>query len=423
MSADRVDGASAPRRDGSPQTSSALPPSVLAVLAFCGGFAPFAVDTYLPGLPAIAREFHTSASLAQLTLTAFLIPLGLRQLVIGPLSDQIGRKRPMLVGLAGSMVASIVCAVAPSIGVLIAGRALQGAFGAAAIVLARAVVADLGRTPVRIAKAFGIVIAIQSVAPALAPVVGGLIVPAYTWRGVFWFLALLGALLTLAVWFVVPESLPADRRHGGGVPTALGNMGILLRQKEFVAPTLTFWVTFVLMFAYVAGSPFVLQDIAGFSDRGFAVVFAVNSLALVAASITSGRLVGRVGHVRLATFAVALMTVAVLWLMIAVFVLDTAAWAVIPGFFLLVTGNGLLFSLTSSLAVSVAGPRAGAASALLGSGQYVLASASAPLSGLGGGRSAVPMVCIMGVASIAQVSLLLRLRRLARTGAYDTDSD
>lgn len=160
-------------RSESDETQEGLSRPLLILLAMCGGFSPFAVDTYLPGLPQIAQELHTSASMAQITLTAFLIPLVLMQLVIGLLSDQLGRRKLLLVGLVGAFLASVLCAVAPSIEILLLGRFLQGSFGAAAIVLSRAVVADLYTSQKAMAKAFSAVIAVQSVAPAIAPVIGG----------------------------------------------------------------------------------------------------------------------------------------------------------------------------------------------------------------------------------------------------------
>lgn len=392
---------------------------MLITLALCGGFAPFAIDTYLPGLPQISRDFHTAASLAQVTLTAFLIPLGLMQLVIGPLSDQVGRRKPLLIGLAGSVLAAVLCAVAPSIWVLILARALQGMCGATAVVLSRAVVADLGKTPAGIGKAFATVIAIQSIAPAVAPVVGGLLVPSLGWRGVFWFLAGLGALMVIAVAVIIDESLDEENRQPRGLRSAGEGFVALLGTREFLTPTVMFWSTFAPMFAYIAGSPFVLQDIAGFSQRQFALAFGINSLALLTASVTTGRIIDRLGHLRIAQFAVTLMAVAIVWLAMAVVGLDTRAWAVVPGFFVLVIGNGMLFPVLSSLAVAGAGARAGSASALLGAGQFVLAAVVAPLTGLGGGVTAAPMVTIMMLASVVQLTLFTRLRRLARQGVYD----
>lgn len=383
---------------------------LLLALAICGGFAPFAIDAYLPGLPAIADEFGVEASTAQLSLTGFLVAMGLSQLIIGPVSDQYGRRRLLLLGLAGAALASLACALAPSMWVLIVARVAQGAFGAAGILLSRAIVADLG-SGIGVARAFSLLMSIQSLAPVVAPMAGGLLVPTLGWRSVFVFLALLSGTALLLAWRLVPESLPVEDRHPAGIGAALRSMGHLLTSRHYVAAVGLFIMTFCVMFAYIAGSPFVLQRINGFTDVQYSIAFAINSGTLLVTNLLNARIVQRVDVHRWVSIMSGVLAVAVLWLTLSVLVLDTAAWAVLIGFFLIVVSNGFLFPNIAAITLEASGGRNGSGSALMGAGQFTLAAIVAPLTGLGDGTTALPMVVVMLVAVAAQLTFLTLLHR------------
>lgn len=388
-------------------TASGPPKGVLFVLAMCGGFAPFAIDAYLPGLPQIASEFGTEASLVQFTLTGFMVALGLMQLVIGPLSDQLGRRKLFLIGVFGSAVASVICAIAPNIWILILARILQGAFGAAGVVLSRAIVADLS-SGVGMAKAFSLLMSIQSLAPVLAPILGGIIVPNLGWRAVFWFLAALSCSLGLAAIFLVRETLPPELRQSGGPRAAARDMATLLRYTHFVAPMLMFAAVFMGMFAYISASPFILQRIVGLSETQFSIVFAVNSASILAANLISGRLVSRIRPLTIVVIASYVMVGAALWLAFAVLALDTSGWAICIGFFALVSTTGFLMPNIASATISAAGRRSGSGSALMGATQFLLAAISAPLTGIGDGTTALPFIVVLLVA-VAIQQIVLRI--------------
>lgn len=390
--------------------SSRLPTRIVLILALCGGFGPFAVDAYMPGMVDIANEFGVQASTAQLTLTGFLLALGLGQLVLGPLSDQVGRRRIMLIGLTGATLASILCAVAPTIWILITARILQGAFGAAGVVLSKAIVADLA-TGADMAKAFSLLMSVQSLAPIIAPIVGGILVPGFGWRSVFWFLSVLGLIMLTCVAVFVGESLPPQDRHTGGARRALGDMGALLRSPEYVAAVVMFTVSFGVLFSYISASPFILQRMLGFSQVEYSVVFTINSLAIFASNLVNARLVGRYAPLHVATRAALMLMLGVVWMLVAVLVLDLATWAVLVGFFSLTACVGLLFPNISALAVRAAGARRGAGSAVLGAAQMTMAAGVAPLAGLGDGRSALPMVALMAVFAMCMAVALPVLRR------------
>ena len=376
-----------------------------------GGFGPFAIDTYLPGMPGIADEFGASPALTQLTLTTFMLSLGLCQLVIGPQSDQLGRRRLLLIGVGGSALASILCALAPNIWILILGRALQGALGAAGVVLSRAIIVDLGKG-VGIAKAFATLMAVQTLAPVLAPIVGGIIVPAFGWRATFWFLAIFSSVLFVATAVLIKESLPHEERTTGGVPNALRSMATLLRSTSYLAPLATFVSTFGVLFAYISASPFVLQRIGGLSEAQYSIVFTVNSLALLAGSIVSGRIVDRFGPLRIALAAAIPFALAVVFTAIAVFAWGAPAWAMIIGFFFVAGSNGMLMPNIASIVMTSAATSSGAGSALMDAAQFSLAAAVAPLTGLAGEFSAVPMAVIMLVMLAIQICCLAAVRRV-----------
>lgn len=395
---------------------SPIPAPTLIVLAMCGGLAPMAIDAYVAGLPQMSRELGSSASATQLTLTGFMVPLGLMQLVIGPLSDQMGRRRLMLIGLAGTGVSAIGCALAPTIHLLVAARVLQGAFGAAWVVLSRAVIADLGRG-VGMAKAFALLMSIQSVAPVVAPVIGGLIIPVFTWRGVFWFLAGFTALLCVGAALLIPETLPAESRRAGGVRSALADMRHLLGQRRFMSGVLMFVAAFAIMFSYISASSFVLQGIVGLTQAQYSTAFSINSVMLLVASLVSGRVLGgKVSPQRVVTVAGAGSTMAVLWLTAAVLLFSSPGWMILSGFFLLVTCQGFIFPNLAAIVVEAAGERSGSGSALMGASQMVVAACVAPLTGIGNGNgngtTAVPMIVVMLTAATVMAVTFLRVRRL-----------
>ena len=281
----------------------------IVILGALSAFGPLSLDMYLPGLPSLTRELGTSASAGQLTITGCMLGLGLGQLVAGPVSDTLGRRRPLLIGLAGYIAASLACAAAPSIAVLVVVRLIQGMAGGVGVVIARAVVRDLCEGAVA-ARMFSLLMAITGVAPVFAPLVGGQALAFTSWRGVFVILAVIGVPLLLVAVSGLPETLPVARRHGGGLRPTLRTFGRLLRDRRFSPYAFAFSLSFTAMFAYIAGSSFVLENIYGLSPQAFSVVFAVNSVGLIAMSQVGGRLVGRVGAARLLRRGLVAVTVA-----------------------------------------------------------------------------------------------------------------
>ncbi len=395
---------------------------LLLILGALSAFAPLSIDMYLPALPALGRGFGVSAAQVQLTLSACLLGLALGQLVAGPLSDALGRRRPLLVGVAAYTVASLLCVLAPSVGALVAVRFVQGLAGAAGIVIARAVVRDR-YAGVAAARYFSLLMLVNGLAPILAPIIGGQLLRVTSWRGVFVVLAAIGALLLLATASGLDETLAPADRHTGGLPATLSTFRRLLADRFFVGYALSSGLSFAAMFAYIAGSPFVLQDIYGLSPQLFSLVFGVNALGIMAASQINGQLVGRVPLPRLLAMGLtgtALGGIAVLAAVLG----HVGLIGVTPALFVVVSSQGIVLPNATSLALSGHPSTAGSASALLGVLQYVIGAAAAPLVGVGGTATALPMAVVIALlGSLALATYLLLARGAAgRITALSSDA-
>jgi DHA1 family bicyclomycin/chloramphenicol resistance-like MFS transporter len=280
-----------------PRSPRLLPHGRLVVLlGALSAFGPLSMDMYLPGLPSMARDLSAPAWAAQLTITTSMLGLAGGQLVAGPISDALGRRRPLLTGVAAYAAASLLCALAPNIWILLFLRLVQGAAGAAGIVIARAIVRDL-HEGIAAARVFALLMLVSGLAPILAPVVGGQLLHVTDWRGIFVALAGIGAVLVLAAWWALGETLAPRARHGGGLAATLSVFGGLVRDRAFLGYTLAMGLSFGAMAAYIAGSPFVLQNIYGVSPQLFSLLFALNAVGATAcaARVADHRRVRRAG--------------------------------------------------------------------------------------------------------------------------------
>jgi DHA1 family bicyclomycin/chloramphenicol resistance-like MFS transporter len=338
--------------------------------------------------------------------------------VIGPLSDQRGRRGLLLAGTAVCAVAGLVCALAPSIGVLVVARFVQGFGGAAGVVLARAVIADRA-SGVAAARLFAVMMMIQGVAPVLAPLVGGGLVTAVGWRGVFGILAALSALMIVGVLLRVPETLPAERRTRG--LAAFGrDARAVLTNRRYLGYTATLVLGFAAMFAYISASPFVLQNILGLSVGWYSVAFAANALGLAGVSALAGHLVQRVAPRRLLAIGVTAVLVLCALLLVDVAVLDLPLWPTLVLMFLTVSALGLVFGNATTLATDEVARTAGTGSAVMGALQFGLAAVVSPLVGLRGEHDALPMALTMLAAAVLAAAALVTLTR-GRTGTAHAD--
>ncbi|MBB2899923.1 DHA1 family bicyclomycin/chloramphenicol resistance-like MFS transporter [Kineococcus radiotolerans] len=399
---------------GAATPSQEVPPRLLVTIALLCAIGPFGIDTYLPTFPDLARDLSTSAARVQLTLTTFMLGMAVGQLVLGPLSDRLGRRRLLLAGTAVTFLAGVVCALSPSIGVLVAARLVQGLAGAAGMVIGRAVIADLatGRTAARAFSTLGV---IGGVAPVLAPVLGGLIAGHGGWRGIFGVTALLAAAMLVAAWFVLPETLPRERRHAGGLREVASTARAVLSRRRYVGYVGCLVLVFATVFAYVSASPFVLQNVVGLSPRTYSVVFATNALGIVAAGAVSNRLLRRRTPAQVLTAGVALQVVCAAGLFTTVVALDAWAPAVLVLLWFTMFSIGLVFGNATALAADEVRFASGTGSALQGALQFTVGALVSSLVGLAGEHSAVPMVAVMLGCSGAAALVLVLVARPRRT--------
>jgi DHA1 family bicyclomycin/chloramphenicol resistance-like MFS transporter len=378
-------------------------------------FGPLSMDLYLPAFPQLAESLGAGQGAVQLTLTADVIGIVVGQLILGPMSDAWGRRRLLLGSTLVCAVASVLCALAPSAGLLVVWRFIQGASGGGGIVLARAIAADIA-SGVAAARLFSLFMTLSSVAPILAPVLGGLMLAVTgTWQPMFYLLAAISLLLAAVSWKVIPETLPVQARHRGGLrQTGRAFVG-LARDRVFTGYALTVAFAYASLFAYISASSFVLQDLYGLSATQFSLVFAANAAGMIVLGLLNARLVKRfavrnlliVGLIASSAAAVVLVLVAGTSLGVIAMLLPL---------FVVVATRGFVSANATVLGVERA-PAAGAASAVLGACMFGGGILVSPLLALGGEGSAMPMATVVAGGAIAALLATVFLTRDARTSA------
>ncbi|MBX5450902.1 Bcr/CflA family multidrug efflux MFS transporter [Thermogemmatispora sp.] len=390
---------------------------LIIILGSLSAFGPLSLDMYLPALPLLSQDLGANASEAQLTLSACLVGLALGQLLAGPLSDSLGRRRPLLIGLLIYILASLCCAVVPSITLLIGLRLIQGMAGAAGIVIARATVRDK-YSGILMARFFSMLMLVSGIAPIAAPLIGGFLLRLTTWRGIFLFLTLLVVLIWIAALLGLPESLPPERRQSGKLGTTLGTFRRLLTDKAFLSYALSCGLSAAAMFAYISGSPFVTQDIYGLSPQAFSLVFGTNALGIAIMGQINGRLVGRIAPRKLLAGALTAVALGSGGLFLAV-IGGVGLIGILPALFVVVASQGMVFPNAATLALTDHPREAGSAAALVGLLQFVLGAIASPLVGIAGSQTAVPMASIIGVLGL---SALLTFWLLGRRQPFQAAS-
>jgi DHA1 family bicyclomycin/chloramphenicol resistance-like MFS transporter len=387
------------------------------ILGSLTAVGPIAIDAYLPAFPTIAHDFHAAASTIQLTLTGLFVGLTLGQVVAGPLSDVLGRRRPLLIGLAAYAASSLACALAPSAEVLVVFRVIQGLGAATGVVIARAIVRDLF-TGYDAARFFSLLVIVTATSPIFAPLLGSLVLSLVSWRGIFALLFAVAVILTGAVLLGLRETLPPERRRRGGLPDALGSYRILLADRVFLGYALTFGAPFIGIFGYISGSSFVLQNLYGLSPQTYGLLFGLNGLGLVVASQVNRFLVGRVRPTRLLAVGIIGLATGSVFLAAGLLIGGLGVIAVVAPLALLVASVGFVAPNATALALSGHPEMAGTGSAILGVLQFGLGAAVAPLVGLAGTHSALPMAIAFGVgAACAAASFLLVARAAPGEGS------
>jgi DHA1 family bicyclomycin/chloramphenicol resistance-like MFS transporter len=367
---------------------------LLGSLALLG---PFTIDMYLPSFPTIVKEYSTTASLVQISLTTCLLGLGLGQLIIGPMSDVLGRRKPLLIFLIMYLLASVVCAFAPNIYFFIVARFLQGFAAAGGLVISRAIVRDVysGR---ELTKFFALLMVVSNLGPIMAPIAGGGILFFTNWTGVFIVLACIGMVLFFIISLKLEETLPIEKRIPSNFIQVLKNFGSLLKDRQFTGYALTQGFIIAGIFAYVSGIPFVYQNIYGVSPQVFSLLFGVNGIALIIGSQLVGRYSDVIPEKTFLKIGLILSNTAGAVLLGALLIKAPLFAIAIPIFFL-VSCIGIIATTSFSLAMESQGHIAGSASALLGVLPFILGSLTAPLVGIAGEYSAIPMGVTIFLAS------------------------
>jgi MFS transporter, DHA1 family, multidrug resistance protein len=392
----------------------ARPPArTVVVLGMLSMFGPLSLDLYLPALPELADDLNASASAAQLSITACLVGLAVGQLIAGPLSDRLGRRRPLIVGLVGFLLASVACALAPSVTILVLLRFIQGLAGAAGLVISRAIARDLysGRA---LMIFFSRLILIAGLAPVIAPILGGQLSRIMSWRGIFGVLAGFGAILLLAGWLGLKETLSPERRIVGGFGKTLHGYNTLLHDRFFVGCVLSSGLAGASMFAYISGSTFVLQRIYGMSPQGFSFVFGAISLGLVIAAQIGGRLALVWPLTRVLGFGLAVNLFGATSLLATV-IIGLPLGVLIAALSVMVSAVGLIFPTANALALADYPDLAGTASSMQGLSQFVFGAVAAPLVGIAGEQTALPLGVVTTTASLCAIASFTGLVLPVRT--------
>ena len=380
------------------------------VLGALVALGPLTMDMYLPALPTIASDLGTTQAMVQLTLTGTMLGLGLGQLVVGPLSDAVGRRRPLLAGVAVHIASSLLAAAAWNVTVLGVLRVVQGLGAAAATVVAMAVVRDLfeGRAA---ARALSRLMLVMGAAPVVAPTLGSSVLAVGSWRWVFGVLALLGVLLMAVAAFGLPETLPAARRSRAGIGQSTAAYRSILADSRFVLFTLAAGLTFGVPFSYISGSSFVLQEQFGLSRLQFGLMFGLGAVALVGGAQLNPVLLARFSEARVARTALGCVVTTGL---VGV-VLQTIGAGGLVGFVvpvvMMLGGGSLVIPNVTSLAMSRHGEAAGTAAAVLGAIQFGVGALVAPLVGLLGNDSTATATAMALSAVLALVALIVAARR------------
>ena len=405
-----------PTEDDYSHTRAKVTALVITVITTLSAIGPLATDMYIPAFPQVMRDIGTDSTWLQLTLTAFFVGMASGQVVAGPLSDRTGRRIPLIVGILLCLVGSIGCMIAPSIWVLLPMRLLQGLGGGFGMVLGRAVLIDLTDGP-ELFRVTNIMQGVGGIAPIVAPLLGGLVLLVGEWREVFGVIAAMSLISLIGVLWAIPESLPPERRHSGGFHQFLLNVRSLLGRRLFVTYLLVNGASAFTLMAYVASSSFVMQNMLGLSATTYSIFFALNSTGMMTMAFVSARLSGRVQPRTLIGVGLSVVSVAVIALVVGALFLGTPAWIVLPAFFLIVAPQGLIFGNGAAMASREALDLAGTGSAMLGLGFSFSASVAAPLVGIAGEATAVPMAICMVVGIVSALTAWVVAGRLRHTEA------
>lgn len=389
---------------------SKLLPTVLLLLTV---FGPISMDLYLPALPALTTELGAATSVAQLTVTACLIGLAAGQLIAGPLSDRFGRRTILLIGIIGYIVISALCAISPTIELLIAARFVQGFAGGVGIVIAQAAGRDI-YTGGALIRFYGRLTVVGGFAAILGPLLGGVLNTITDWRGLFLLLAAIGAVVLVVTLLVFRETLPIEHRTRGGFGQTMRDFRTLFSDRAFVGAVLNQGFLYAALFAYLSGATFVLQDIYGLSPLGYALAFGLNSAGFMTFGYLGGRAAERWSIAGTLVVGILVAGAGAAGLLVSG-LSSMPLWVVIGSLFFLASGVAISSPPATTLALVEYPQMAGTASSLLGMVRFGFGGVAAPLVGIAGALSILPLGIVTTVGVLLAGAAYLLLRRTVHT--------
>jgi len=381
---------------------------LIITLGLLSAFGPFVTDMYLPGLPIMQKYFATSTSLVQLGLTTSMLGLAVGQLIIGPLSDKYGRRRPLLISLWLFILSTVIILFSPDIYTFNTIRFIQGASAAGGIVLSRSISADLFQGP-NLARYLAIIAAVNGITPVCAPIIGASVLSFYNWQAIFVILLLIGILI-LMLSYLFKESLVLEKRKTESLIKTYKNFAVVIRNKTCMVYILQQGFAMGVFFAYISASPFILQSIYGLTSFQYSLCFGLNAFGIGIGSALSMRFRSQENAVRFSSIGVLIVTVITSFLLIA----NSSIILIECAFFILLLLIGLTLPASAALALNAELRNSGTASALLGAGTFVMGGIASPLVGIGNILIATGITFVV-FASLSLLMLFLPKKNLGRT--------
>lgn len=389
--------------------------TIILILGFLSAIAPFSIDMYLPGFPAIAKDLHTSIEKVSYSLSSFFIGVCIGQILCGPLLDRYGRKMPLYAGMLLFIIATIGCVFTTSVEVLIALRFLQAIGGCVSMVAPRAIIRDL--FPVEeSAKIFSYMILILGVSPIIAPTAGSYMVTHYGWHSIFILLTILGVLLVIAMLAGLPESKQPDPNYSLHPKVILSSFKIVLKQPQFFTYAITGAISSAGLFAYLAGSPYVFMELFGTTEQQYGGIFALIAAGLITSSQLNNWLLKRYSSQHIVKVTLAIQTVAGIILFGATAMGLLNLYGTIALIFVYLSCQGFNFPNSAALSMAPFTNHAGSASALMGAIQMGMGALASAMVGLFTPHNAMPLTGVMAAfVLLAWIILFFSTRNVKYT--------
>lgn len=377
---------------------------LVLILGLLSAIGPFSIDMYLPGFPAMAADLGTTVEMVAYSLSSFFIGICIGQLITGPLLDRYGRKAPLYAGLAIYILASLGCAWAPTVEILIGLRFLQALGGCVGMVAPRAVVRDV--FPVEeSAKVFSMLVLVIGVSPIIAPTAGSYVITTFGWHTVFIVLALIAAAITTAVYFRLPESKKPDPTVSLRPLPILQAYGRVIREPQFYTYAGTGAIASAALFSYISGSPFVFMELFGVSEQHYGWLFALIAIGLITSSQLNNLLLRRFSSEQIIRLVMPLQTTIGVLLFVGTWYGWMGLYSTVVLIFAFLSCQGFSFPNASALSMAPFSREAGSASALMGAIQMGLGALASAMVGVLANGTALPMTGVM--AACAVIGLLI----------------